>query len=948
MIKIFTFQRLYFWAKSSILICFLWVITFQVLAQQPLTETTDSLVVDSMIKMPNLQDRHVNLWYRTISKLKNVAGSSTIYSEDVNTTPVSSVTNALAGRITGLNTNQNSGRIGSLFDASSLTLRGKTPLIVVDGVIRPFINFNVDDIKSITVLKDAVSTSMFGLRSSNGVVYITTKDKSFDKPFELNFNAQFGVLNQLKRPNFITGANYAELYNEAQQNTFPGASPAFSSATIAAYQKGTNDPYLQPNNDWYNTIYKNNPLQKRYTVSAAGNGKSYRYYTAIEHLSQGGNFLSTDDNPYETTNFYKRYNLRTNMQIDFNEDIQLGLNIFGSIENSNEPGTLGFELMNRIYQTSPLGYAAKNPDGTYSGSILYTDNILASTINSGYFNTNQRTLGADISVKFKLDDITKGLWAKGLLSINNYYLQLISRIKPFAIYYPTVTGAGTTYTKVGTEGTIEAGAGVPNIANQTKQTFVNGLIGYDRTFGKHNLNILGTYNITNLIDSYIQLNQIYNNAGLTASYDYGKTYLAELGLVYSGYNRYESGNKWGFLPSLGLGWVISNEGWFKSSAIDFLKLRASIGQTAWADPIGYYSYIQKYNTGAAGYNFGASASAVRGTAEDVLRNQNITWEKAIKFDVGAEAQLFNNRLNLELNWYNNKYYDELIYPANGSSSGIIGQTYPQINAGKVRYTGFEANIGFSDQKQSFGYFIKGNFSIANNKIINRQEGNYPYPWMYQAGQPSAVFGYEAIGFYQVGEDVSKTANIPGFIPQPGDLKYADLNSDGTIDFLDQKAVMGTKPQFFFGFNTGFNYKGFDFSALVQGVLNREIYYNAAQILAFNNGYGYVLDYTTENRWTPQNTNNASLPRLTLGSNINNEPISSFWVKSADYIRLKNIEIGYTIPAKLLNKAKISKIRIFVNAYNPLTWTNLDYLDPETGLSGFVNYRILNGGISLKL
>lgn len=948
MIKIFTQQQKLFWAKRSFVICLFTAIGGQAVAQQPQANLTDSLVLDSMRKGSNPQNRHVDLWNRTISKLRNVTGSATIYSEDVNTTPVSDITNVISGRISGLYSNRSSGRTGPMFDASSFTLRGQSPLIVVDGVIRSFTSFNVDDIKSITVLKDAVSTSMYGLRSANGVVYITTKDKSLDQPFELNFNVQVGVLNQFRRPNFINGANYAELYNEAQKNTFPNATPAFSAATIAAYRSGTNDPYLQPNNDWYNTIYKNNALQKRYAINAAGNGKSYRYFTSVEHLSQDGNFLTSADNPYQTNNFYKRYNLRTNAQIYFNEDIQLSLNIFGSIENSNEPGATSSSIMSRIFETSPLGYSPRNPDGTYSGSILYTNNILASAVNSGYINYNERTLSADVGLKFKLDDVTKGLWAKGLLSINNYYLQSISRTKTFAIFYPTVSPTATTYTKVGSDGTIEAGKGDPAIVTQNKQTFFNGLLGYDRSFGKHNINVLASYNLTNLIDSYTQLNQLYNNAGLTATYDFNKTYLAELGLVYGSYNRYAPGKRWGFLPSVGLGWVISNEAWYNKNTFNFLKLRGSVGQTAWADPTNYYSYMQRYTLGATGYNFGATASAVSGVAESTLKNPGITWEKALKIDLGVETQLFQNKLGVELNWYTNKYYDELISPANGYASGIIGQSYPTVNAGKSRFSGFEGNISFNNNKQNFGYFIKGNFTIAQNKIISRQEGNYPYPWLYSAGESTGTYGYEAIGFYQVGEDVSKTANIPGFIPQPGDLKYADLNGDGLINFLDRKAIAGTKPLFFFGLNAGFNYKGFDFSALLEGRLNREIYYSASQMLAFNNGYGYVLDYTTENRWTPQNATQATLPRLTLGANTNNEQTSSFWVKRADYIRLKNIEIGYSFPGKFLKKAKISKVRIFVNAYNPLTWTKLDYLDPETGLSGFANYRILNGGISLQL
>nr|WP_199156277.1 SusC/RagA family TonB-linked outer membrane protein [Pedobacter sp. ASV2] len=928
--------------------------------QQNDTTKKDSLVTNPMSIKKNIQDRHINLWNRTIPHLQNVTGSSTIYGEDVNTTPVADISNVIAGRIPGLYSSRSSGRTGPMFDASSLTLRGQSPLIVVDGVVRSFTSFNVEDIKSITVMKDAVSTSMYGLRSSHGIIYITTKDQSDEKPFELNFSAQYGFLNQLKRPNFINGAQYAQLYNEAQQNTFPGAVPAYSSSTIASYQNGTNNPFSQPNNDWYNTIYKNNTAQQRYAINASGNGKSYRYYTSVEHFAQDGNFLTDSNNPYDTNNFYKRYNLRTNAQIDFNEDIQLSLNIFGSIENNSEPGAGASTIMDRIYGVSPLGYPARNADGSFGGNTQYTTivdnvtygtNILASTINSGYTRYNERTLSADVGLKFKLDDFVKGLWAKGILSINNYYLQRTTRIKNFAVYYPVTTPTGTTYTKIGSDGTIEANKGISSIDTQNKQSFFNGLVGYDKIFGKHTLNVLGTFNLTNLIDSYSQLNQIYQNAGVTASYNYDKTYLAEVGMVYSGYNRYKEGSRWGFLPSIALGWVVSNENWFNKGTLNFLKLRGSAGKTAWADPSNYYTYLQNYTVGSTStgnYNFGSTPTAVNGSYENALSNPNITWEKSLKYDLALEAGFFKDKLNLELTYYNNKNTDELIDPANGYASGILGLTYPKVNAGQTRYSGLETSLSFNDKKGDFSYFVKGNFTVAKNKILSRAEGIYPYNWMYRAGQPSATFGYEAIGFYQVGEDVSKTANIPGYNPVAGDLKYKDLNGDGIINFLDQKAIAGDKPLVFFGFNFGFGYKNFDFSALLEGRVNREIYYDPTAMSAFYNSTGFVLDYTTENRWTPQNSVNAALPRLTLGTNTNNQQVSSFWVRNADYLRLKNVEIGYSVPQKWLKKAKLSKLRFFVNAYNVLTWTKLDYFDPETGLSPFPNYRVINGGVSLKL
>ncbi|QNK61619.1 SusC/RagA family TonB-linked outer membrane protein [Pedobacter sp. PAMC26386] len=941
-------------------------LAFTITYQQPQQQDTtlrDTIIVDKMSASSGYLNRHVNLWNRTVAKSKNIAGTSTVYREDVGSTPVSNIGNILAGRLAGLYV-LTTGGTGPLNSQTGMSLRGQTPLFVIDGVVRSFTNFNPDDIKSVTVMKDALSTNMYGLRSSGGIIYITTRDQAESRPFELNFTAQYGSLEQIKRPNFITGGNYATLYNEAQANTFPGATPTYNAATIAAYQNKTNDPFLQPNNNFYNDVYQKNSAQHRYNISASGNSKSYRYYTSIESFSQGGNLVTSDRNPYNTNNDYKRYNIRTNGQIDFNENIQLSLNVFGSIEDFSEPGVLSnpiigtgvSTLLNRIYTTSPLAYPTYNADGSFGGSplntvtinnVVYGTNILASALNSGYNSYNQRTLNADIGLRFKLDNVTPGLWAKGMVSINNYYLEKVSRAKTFAVYYPNITSTGTTYTKIGMDGTVEAGKGIGTVDNQAKQTFFNALVGYDKSFGSHNLRLLGTYNIDNNIASYTQLNEIFQTAGLSADYAYKNTYLAQLSMSYSGLNRYQPGKRWGFLPSLGLGWIASNASFFKNSGIDFLKIRGSIGQTALADPSrNYFLYLQSFTVNGSGYNFGSTPNGVSGSYENAMVNQNITWEKAWKYDIGFEVVFLGNRLNAEVNYYNNKYYDQL--QQRGTMSGIIGQTYPLENLGIIRYSGIEATLGYNGQHKGIGYFIKGNISIAKNKVVDLNEGNYPYPWMYRAGQPGGTVGYEAIGFYQQGEDLTKTANIPGYTPVPGDIKYKDLNGDGIINNLDQKVISGSKALVFFGLNLGFNYKDFDFSALFQGVVNKEVVLPPSLMSAFSNGNGYVLDYTTENRWTPQNPVNATLPRLTLGTNTNNQQPSSFWIQNANYVRLKNIELGYTISGKLLKRTKINKVRVFVNAYNLFTWTPLKYLDPEAGLSGFTNQRVINGGVSLKL
>jgi TonB-linked SusC/RagA family outer membrane protein len=933
-------------------ISFLLLIFCLCLTNRVFSQRKDSLLTDTNKRYLS---KPIDDWNQTKLRAVQLSSASTIYGNEVSTVPVANITNVMTGRLPGLYTIQSSGVTG--YDAASVSLRGQNPIIVVDGVIRSFTSFNPNDIKTITVMKDALSTAMFGLRSSRGAIYITTKDRAESKPFEINFSAQYGLLNNLKTPNFITGASYATLYNEAQQNTNPGSAPLYTAAAISAYQNGTNNPFLQPNTNWYDLVYKTHSAQQRYNVDVAGNSKSYRYYVSLENFSRDGNFITDPKNAYNTNNSYKRYSIRTNAQMDFNEDITVVLNVFGAMENGNGPGSIAVPLpnlgvssiMSSIFETSPLAYAPKNPDGTYGGTAQITNNILANTISTGFIPVDIRTLSADVSLNYKLDDLTKGLWAKGMLSINNYYQQFAGRTKTFAIYYPNTVAGETTYTKSGSDGNLAAGQVQYSYREQSKQSYINFLLGYDKQIGPHGLHLLASYNNDNSLVSYAQLNQVYKNAGLTASYNYNQKYLAELSGVFSSYNRYAPENQWSFLPSLGLGWVISKESWFQSSAINFLKLRGTIGQTAWADPSNYYLYIQRYTTGATGYNFGTGLGGVGGASENDVAT-NLTSEKAWKYDLGLEVALLDNKLNLGVNYYNNRYSDLVRNLGGGYTTGIFGQTYPAGNVGKTRFSGFETTLNFANEKASaFNYSLGLNVSIEKSKVITYDEQNLPYSWMYSQGTPvNAARGYEAIGFYQTGENATNTATIQGYTPTPGDIRYRDLNGDGMINFLDMKQIGTNKPRVFFGLNFALNYQNFDLSGLFQGIVNRDVQLNASPMSAFNNSTGYVLDYTTDNRWTPQNSVNATLPRLTLGNNTNNTQSSDFWIRKANYLRLKNLELGYTIPSKLISKAKISKLRFFINAYNLFTVSQLEYFDPESLTNGFTNNRIINGGVTLKL
>ncbi|WP_316831758.1 SusC/RagA family TonB-linked outer membrane protein [Pedobacter aquatilis] len=917
----------------------------------------DSIAIDSSIikkfDSGTFLNAEVGSWHGVIKKANLVGGASAIYAEEINTTPVANISNTLAGRLTGLFTLQSSARTG--YDATSLTLRGQTPLIVVDGVVRDFTSFNPADVESITVLKDALSTSMYGMRSAGGIVYITTKKRSAYLPLSINFSAEYGKLQNLFVPNFITAGAYARIYNEAQKNTNPNSVPLYSDALISAYDNNSNNPFLQPNNNWYDLVYKKNSAQKRYNLGIAGNSKAFKYYGSLEHFASDGNFVTDSKNTYNTNNYYKRYALRTNAEINFNDDISLSLKIFGSIENNNQPGgaisasnlslTAATGIMNSIYATSPLAYAVKNPDGSYGGTAAITNNILASTINSGYILTTGRTLTSDVGLKYKLDDIAQGLWAQASLSINNYYNESILKTKTYSISYPTVNGNTVTYTKSGVDGNVGLNTGSSIVVNQVKQTYYNFMLGYQKDFNAHHLDLLATYNGDNTNVVISQLNNIFKTAGLSLRYNYDGKYLAEFSNAYSSFNKYSSDNRWLYLPAAGLGWIVSKENWFSPSFINYFKIRSTFGLTASANSSDYFSYIQRYSLSGTGYVFGTGPTAVSGATEGSLAATGVGAAKANKFELGLDAAFVKNKLNFGLTYYNNKYYDLLIFRPYTSS--ILGNAYPAQNLGSKRYSGIEGTVDFTGKTGNFGYKLGLNLSAQKTRVLDAAEQNLPNSYMYTAGQAEGVFGYEAIGFYKNGENETNTPTLLGYSPLAGDIKYRDLNGDGVISELDRKRITTVKPFIFGGLSFAFNFKGFDLTGLFQGVTNRQVLLSTSAMLALNNNTGYVLDYTTENRWTPVNQENATLPRLTLGTNVNNSLSSTFWLRNADYLRLKNLELGYTFSKHISTKLRVQKLRFFVNSYNLFTWSKLDF-DPESFVNGFSNQRVINGGVSLTL
>jgi TonB-linked SusC/RagA family outer membrane protein len=855
---------------------------------------------------------------------------------DLDKTVSASFAGFMTGRLAGLYTTQGTGEPQN--DDVSLFLRGQVPFVLVDGTPQSFNSINPEQIESITVLKDALSTAMLGMRGGNGAVLITTR-KGANESQKIAFSARYGIQQPTKLPEFVNAYDYARLYNEALAND--GKPAVYSAADLKAYQDGT-DPIGHPNVDWQDRLLRKSTPFSRYDLAVSGGNKTARYFVNLDYFSQNGIFKTEDfNNIYNTNAKYDRYILRTNVEMDLNKTITASVNLFGRIQNTNQPGATNGTIFTNFKNTPALAYPVRNDDNSLGGNSDYTNNIYAQSVLSGYQPIYERDFKADLSLKAKLDAVTKGLWVKVLGALNGYHREQINRSKTFAVYKQTNTGGTPSYGQFGTFGDQSNSIA---IAAQNRLFYAEASAGYNTHIGNHGIEALvvasNDYRMSN---SDLAFN--YSGVSAKVSYDYKEKYIAEIAAGYNGTERYPKNKRYGLFPALGLGWNISNEQFLKGKAawINSLKLRASYGKSGNAN-IGYYEYNQYFTTGT-GYGFGNSVPVSNTTLQqDVLANPMITWEKARKFSAGIDGEFFNRKLQFTIDYFNDKYYDLVQQRTNGSD--IFGADYARQNLGENRFSGLEISASWTVKKGSFSWFVAPNFSIIKSKVLYLAEPQYMYAYMARTGKPvGQLYGYVAEGLFSSQADIASHA-FQGASIQPGDIKYRDLNNDGKIDSYDQTTIGNSKPMLLFGLNTGITVKGFDLTVLVQGVTNRSVMLTGNNVLSFqNNGRGQA--YTTAlDHWTPDNLN-AAYPRLWVGNNYNNTLASTYWVRKGDYLRVKSVELGYSLPQSIIRKAHLTVSRFFVNATNLFTFTGLDNMDPDNITYAYPVMKTFNAGLSIK-
>jgi TonB-linked SusC/RagA family outer membrane protein len=901
-------------------------------------DSAEASIVD-LINKP----RSVERIYTTVPRHLSLASSDAVYSSDILKSPVTSVKSTLTGRLAGLYTVQSSGQPGA--DGVTVSLRGQDPLVIIDGVVANLSIFNLEDVESVTVLKDALGTAMLGVRGSNGALLITTRKGKADKQ-QISFTAQTSIQTPVGAPKTLGAYDYTRLYNEALVND--GLPALYSNADLDAYKNGT-DPYGHPDVDWRKEILKESSRFDRYSLSATGGNKFARYYISLEHVNQTGFFKTSDSNRYNTNNDFKSYVIRSNIDVSVSKKLTGGIYLLGRILNGTEPGSSTGTILVNLLTTPSNAYPARNQNGSFGGRQQFQDNMLAQTIGSGYRTNYKRDMLANFYLKQLLDDVTPGLWTQVKVAYNATLSENINRSKTFAVYQMITTPSGISYNQYGTNGVQANGNG---IQYQGRMDYEEFSIGYDRTFkNKHGVNAIVLANRDNSVsgsDLPLTITGVSGRVG----YDYEGRYVAEAAFGYNGSNRYpdHGATKRGFFPAIGLGWNMEKEKFLeKYNWLNRLKLSASFGKTGWDDP-GYFSYIQRFFDASTVY-FGTGAAGNTTITEQPLVNPDLSWEKANKLNIGIEGGVLNNRLAFSFEYYNNKYYDLLMQ--RGRSITMIGNDYPRENIGRNRYKGFETKLSWQQAIREFQYFITANVNTRQSEVLFVDEVYRPYDWMKRTGQRiGQPFGYISEGLFQTVSEISSSATTVGTTPQPGDIKYKDLNTDGIIDQFDIAPIGRLKPLLFFGLSVGAQWKGFDFSALLQGVKNRDIYLGGQNIWAFQNGgFGQAYEHNL-GRWTPATAATATFPRLNIGDNPNNQATSSYWLRNGDYARLKNIELGYSLPDGVLKHVRLQNVRVFIRGYNLVTFASSSELydrDPEVSAGFFYPLqKLYNFGITIKL
>lgn len=912
-------------------------------------------------------------------KKESVVGAISTLDVTKLTVPGSSISNALAGQLSGIVAMSRSGEPGKN-SAADFYIRGvssfkgtSTPLVLVDGIERDLDLVDTDDIASFSILKDASASAVYGVRGANGVILITTKKGSVGKP-QVNVRTEFGFTQPTKRPQMLGSAEWAELYNEAFGSQY------YSPEDIEKYRTNA-DPDLYPNVDWFDALFDDMAANQRVNLNITGGSDIVKYYVSGAFYNESSIYKNAGNiYGYNPSIRYNKFNFRANVDLNLTKSTVVNFNLANIYEKSFGPGygDTDADIWSYTFMTSPNAFPVQYSDGKLSGPTSDSGNnpwnmLAHSGYREQFWNSAQSLIGVtqDIGELWKP---LKGLTANIKFSWDAWNTTLQRRSKTESFYHARGRAEdGSLIYDRNDEGIwIPVHTGDENLSfligrSGTMTRYLEGSLTYNRVFNEiHRVGALLLYN--QKIHTNTQAGSgddalPYKNQGLAAraTYAFKDTYFAEVNLGYNGSENFARGHRFGFFPAVAVGWMMSNEKWFQpaTKVIDMLKLKASYGKVGNDDIGGQRRWVYEstiVNSGS--WNYGSDGNqGGTGIRIGEIENLNASWEEALKINAGIEFSLFN-KIRVQADYFREERSG--IFLQRAGLPAIVGvSTIPYVNIGKTLNQGFDATVEYTHQvNKDLMLTARGNFTFNRNELLNNDEPDWEYKYQNKIGKPFGSggslqpFGLVAIGLFESQEEIdnSPVQNFGEY--RVGDIKYQDINGDGQIDSQDQIAIGYTNlPEITYGFGGTAQYKNWDFNIFFQGVARTSFFLNGSSIRTpFSSGHperAAINEDIYGNVWmstnTPEQNANVTYPRLSRGSGgagaSNNSQTSTWWLRDGAFLRLKSIEIGYSLPKSLLQKSFIKSLRFYAAGNNLLQFSPFKLWDPEKGSSDGSGYPL---------
>lgn len=882
--------------------------------------------------------------------------------------PSSSLTTSFAGKLAGVISMTSTGEPGA---ASEFYIRGvstfggrATPLILLDDVeisTADLNNIPAETIESFSILKDASATAIYGARGANGVMLITTKTGKENEKTRINVTVENSFNKPMNFPDFVNGATWMEMYNEAQLTRNPGATPKYSQLDIDNTRNQVN-PYIYPDVQWKDVIFKNMNMNQRANVNISGGGSKASYYMSLQANHDTGLLDTKKVYSYNNNINNWGYNFQNNISYKITSTTKIDLHMNAQIRNKKGPNYSTSDLFAQMLYCNPINFPVTfpvQPGDTHIrfGNAIWTGSSVRTNpyayMLSSFKEYNENTLNTSLKINQKLDFVTKGLSVQAMVNWKNWASSSYNRtIEP---YYYGIKGGSynpsnpTDYEieRLGTSGTDYLKTS--DISKASDQTFyLDARVNYDRQFNLHHVTGMLMYMQREYRSSVLP----ERNQGFSGrfTYDYGQRYLVELNFGYNGTERLAKKERFEFFPAVSLGWVISNEKFFEpmTKYIDNLKIRGSYGlvgsdETGLSAGAQHFLYIDQVSLNNIGFTTGVDMNyTLYGPLVTNYAVVNGGWERVKKLDIGIDLELFR-QLTITADYFNEKRYNILLHREAWPESLGYYTAKPWSNKGKVDNWGIELSVNWRKEFTKDLYVdFRGNFTYTENKYVNLDEPVYPYVWKTSTGKPlSRTTGYIAQGLFSSQEEIdnSPTQNL-GSTVKPGDIKYRDVNGDGKIDGSDQVMISpyGTTPRIQYGLGMNVTYKKFDFGVFFNGSAKRTIMISG--ISPFGQSDYNVMQFIADDYWSESNPNpNAKYPRLGLTSSqtANNTVASTYWMRNGNFIRFKTLELGY----------KFKYGRVYLNGDNIAVFSPFKLWDPELSYNSYPLQRTFNVGVQLN-